>query len=188
MIKKIVFSGIYLALIIIFTAVPLNIGIVSITLNTLILAVATLHLGFWGAGVISFFWGLMAWIYSLAGLDPSGLFIFPDVSFLPRILTGLGVAFIYFLVKFQKPKFWKAAIIAVSTVLLNTTFVTIFIFLHQAIFGFPGFHINGLWVWITLIYLNFIFEMGLTICLTLAAFPLIVYLRKKFQEAHINAY
>ncbi|TNK93202.1 ECF transporter S component, partial [Mycoplasmopsis pullorum] len=164
--QQIVYLSIYFALTLILTLIPnvglIQIGVVSINLATLIIPLMVVHLR--KLGILS---GLFvgAGSFLAAIFYGKALFIYPDVSVLPRVLVGIAIYFIYeFLGKIN---FWKALVLGFSSAFLNTLFVSIFLLLHNWVFPFDFFanqSVNPIKFWFILILPNIIAEpIALTI-------------------------
>ncbi|TNK81653.1 ECF transporter S component [Mycoplasmopsis pullorum] len=186
--QQIVYLSIYFALTLILTLIPnvglIQIGVVSINLATLIIPLMVVHLR--KLGILS---GLFvgAGSFLAAIFYGKALFIYPDVSVLPRVLVGIAIYFIYeFLGKIN---FWKALVLGFSSAFLNTLFVSIFLLLHNWVFPFDFFanqSVNPIKFWFILILPNIIAEpIALTILVGLMT-PLFVYFEKSRQNTIIH--
>ena len=171
---KIAQLAIYTALMIILIFVPytgfISIGIVSFTIIPVVIALATYHHGFVGAMLTSILFGIGSFVLAMVGITHSILFTRPEISILPRVFLGLIVYGIYKLL--GQIRLWKFMILSALTVIINTSLVTGFMFM-TAEYDYQVKDIaRTLWVWLTLIWLNFTIELSASIVLSMPLFVL----------------
>ncbi|MEE3928316.1 ECF transporter S component [Mycoplasmopsis ciconiae] len=181
MIKKIVFLAFYLSLALIMTIGQLGIiriGIVSFNIVTVLLVVMIIHMRKWGI-LMGVYIGFGSWFASL--IYGSLLFVYFDIAVLPRILVGVVLYFIY--LALGKLNILKVAILGFLAAFLNTTFVSAFIFLHNAIsplsFFEKNLNNNPFVFWISVIWINATVEFLAIPVASVALWPLANYLNKK---------
>lgn len=180
-IKDIAYLAIYFALILIFSLVPflglIQVFSVSINLLTIIIVIATFHLGLRGSLFSALFVGIGSFISAL--VYGKALFIFADIAIVPRFLLGFVSYFIYWV--FRK----KVSIISVFvntfvTVLFNSILVTTMLFIHHSIVKID--FIKNFVVWINLIWINVLVEVIVLPILSILLFKFIKFIHNKRVE------
>lgn len=180
-IKDIAYLAIYFALILIFSLVPflglIQVFSVSINLLTIIIVIATFHLGLRGSLFSALFVGIGSFISAL--VYGKALFIFADIAIVPRFLLGFVSYFIYWV--FRK----KVSIISVFvntfvTVLFNSILVTAMLFIHHSIVKID--FIKNFVVWINLIWINVLVEVIVLPILSILLFKFIKFIHNKRVE------
>ncbi|PAK20975.1 hypothetical protein CJJ23_04510 [Mycoplasmopsis agassizii] len=192
-IKTWIYLAFYLALILILSFIPytgyIKLGLIDFTTLPIIMVVASLHLGWSGGSIVGFAIGLGALIAAHTRGDASGMFYFPDVSVLPRFLTGLIVGLTSQLLikeRFKNVvKVINIMILGALAVLLNTTLVTAFIFLHNAIAPFQFLNSVTLLIWLGFIYVNFIVEIIFALILAWYLASFMLYIRARFRSSKL---
>lgn len=133
-IKDIAYLAIYFALILILSLVPflglIQVFSVSINLLTIIIVIATFHLGLRGSLFSALFVGIGSFISAL--VYGKALFIFADIAIIPRFLLGLVSYFIYLAFR-KKVNVISIFINTFVTVLSNSILVTGMLFIHHSI-------------------------------------------------------
>ncbi len=98
----------------------------------------------------------------------------PVLLIVPRIILGF---LIYSICKLLgKISLWKAILLTICTVILNTTLISAFVFivsLYNNIFD------KGFYFWISLIYVNFLIELLISIILIINCYKIIIYIMNK---------
>ncbi|QDY88101.1 ECF transporter S component [Mycoplasma anserisalpingitidis] len=180
-IKDIAYLAIYFALILIFSLVPflglIQVFSISINLLTIIIVIATFHLGLRGSLFSALFVGIGSFISAL--VYGKALFIFADIAIVPRFLLGFVSYFIYWV--FRK----KVSIISVFvntfvTVLFNSILVTAMLFIHHSIVKID--FIKNFVVWINLIWINVLVEVIVLPILSILLFKFIKFIHNKRVE------
>ena len=161
MIKKITYSAIYFALIIVFTFTPytgyITVGIVSITTIPSFIAIATWHIGSLGGFMTALGFGLGSYFKALTGVGWPLFAIAPELAIIPRILLWIVILIIIKCLK--KIKYWKVIISCLATVIFNTILVTTTLFIIQ-IYRNNDYDFKQ---WILIIYINFLAEICVSI-------------------------
>ncbi|UCU26696.1 ECF transporter S component [Mycoplasma anserisalpingitidis] len=185
-IKDIAYLAIYFALILILSLVPflglIQVFSVSINLLTIIIVIATFHLGLRGSLFSALFVGIGSFISAL--VYGKALFIFADIAIIPRFLLGLVSYFIY--LSFRK----KVNVISIFintfvTVLSNSILVTGMLFIHHSIVKID--FIQNFIVWISLIWINVLVEVIVLPILSILLFKFIKFLHNKRVEELKNS-
>lgn len=185
-IKDIAYLAIYFALILILSLVPflglIQVFSVSINLLTIIIVIATFHLGLRGSLFSALFVGIGSFISAL--VYGKALFIFADIAIIPRFLLGLVSYFIYW--SFRK----KVNVISIFintfvTVLSNSILVTGMLFIHHSIVKID--FIQNFIVWISLIWINVLVEVIVLPILSILLFKFIKFLHNKRVEELKNS-
>lgn len=180
-IKDIAYLAIYFALILIFSLIPflglIQVFSVSINLLTIIIVIATFHLGLRGSLFSALFVGIGSFISAL--VYGKALFIFADIAIVPRFLLGFVSYFIYWI--FRK----KVSIISVFantlvTVLFNSILVTAMLFIHHSIVKID--FIKNFVVWINLIWINVLVEVIVLPILSILLFKFIKFIHNRRVE------
>ena len=159
MIRKITYSSIYFALIMVLTFTPytgyITIGVVSITTIPAFVAIATWHIGSFGGFITALGFGLGSYFKALAGIGWPLFATAPELAIVPRILLWF---FIWIIIKsFKEMKFWKVLTTCLICVILNTLLVTGVLFTINLYRN--DFFAKSLYVWIGLIWINFLVEI-----------------------------
>ncbi|QBF34339.1 hypothetical protein EG856_00080 [Mycoplasmopsis phocirhinis] len=151
-----------------------------LTYLPLIVAIATIHLGFSGALIAGFGFGLSSFIASLL----LGLFWFQniDISIVSRIFVGVVVYIFYLILKLQKrPRLWKFIILVFAATEANSVFVFSSLYLHSTfiakLIGLPDFK--------TILLLNIVNLIAEPIFNVFMAFLIyfpILAIRKKYEQ------
>lgn len=185
-IKDIAYLAIYFALILILSLVPflglIQVFSVSINLLTIIIVIATFHLGLRGSLFSAIFVGIGSFISAL--VYGKALFIFADIAIIPRFLLGLVSYFIY--LSFRK----KVNVISIFintfvTVLSNSILVTGMLFIHHSIVKID--FVQNFIVWISLIWINVLVEVIVLPILSILLFKFIKFLHNKRVEELKNS-
>lgn len=185
-IKDIAYLAIYFALILILSLVPflglIQVFSVSINLLTIIIVIATFHLGLRGSLFSALFVGIGSFISAL--VYGKALFIFADIAIIPRFLLGLVSYFIY--LSFRK----KVNVISIFintfvTVLSNSILVTGMLFIHHSIVKID--FVQNFIVWISLIWINVLVEVIVLPILSILLFKFIKFLHNKRVEELKNS-
>ncbi|NQZ66266.1 MAG: hypothetical protein HRT99_03565 [Mycoplasmatales bacterium] len=162
--REIALLGIYVSLFIILSFVPytgyISVGAVRFTTIPALLALSTYHLGFKGAITSGIAFGLGSYISSVT-ISPSWLSD-PVILFVPRFLLGFIIYGFYKLL--GEIKLWKFITLAVLAVLFNTILVSSALFLVNS---YSHIYDGTIWVWITLIYVNFLVEIAIGILIAI---------------------
>lgn len=185
-IKDIAYLGIYFALILILSLVPflglIQVFSVSINLLTIIIVIATFHLGLRGSLFSALFVGIGSFISAL--VYGKALFIFADIAIIPRFLLGLVSYFIYLAFR-KKVNVISIFINTFVTVLSNSILVTGMLFIHHSIVKID--FIQNFIVWISLIWINVLVEVIVLPILSILLFKFIKFLHNKRVEELKNS-
>lgn len=185
-IKDIAYLAIYFALILILSLVPflglIQVFSVSINLLTIIIVIATFHLGLRGSLFSALFVGIGSFISAL--VYGKALFIFADIAIIPRFLLGLVSYFIYLAFR-KKVNVISIFINTFVTVLSNSILVTGMLFIHHSIVKID--FIQNFIVWISLIWINVLVEVIVLPILSILLFKFIKFLHKKRVEELKNS-
>ncbi|QDY87592.1 ECF transporter S component [Mycoplasma anserisalpingitidis] len=180
-IKDIAYLAIYFALILILSLVPflglIQVFSVSINLLTIIIVIATFHLGLRGSLFSALFVGIGSFISAL--VYGKALFIFADIAIIPRFLLGLVSYFIYLAFR-KKVNVISIFINTFVTVLSNSILVTGMLFIHHSIVKID--FIQNFIVWISLIWINVLVEVIVLPILSILLFKFIKFLHNKRVE------
>ncbi|AAZ43430.2 ECF transporter S component [Mycoplasmopsis synoviae] len=183
-IKRIAYFGMYLGIILGLSLIPyiglITIGPVSINIITIVIIIASFHLGFFGGLASGAFVGLGSFLAAL--LYGRILFIYFDIAFLPRLLVGALIGVI--VIKIKKITIWKALFLGLLAALANTVLVTAFLFLHNAIstIAFIGESLKGFVFWVSLISVNALVELLVLGALSMFLFKFYIYLCNKTNQ------
>lgn len=185
-IKDIPYLAIYFALILILSLVPflglIQVFSVSINLLTIIIVIATFHLGLRGSLFSALFVGIGSFISAL--VYGKALFIFADIAIIPRFLLGLVSYFIYLAFR-KKVNVISIFINTFVTVLSNSILVTGMLFIHHSIVKID--FIQNFIVWISLIWINVLVEVIVLPILSILLFKFIKFLHNKRVEELKNS-
>ncbi|QDY86979.1 ECF transporter S component [Mycoplasma anserisalpingitidis] len=185
-IKDIAYLAIYFALILILSLVPflglIQVFSVSINLLTIIIVIATFHLGLRGSLFSALFVGIGSFISAL--VYGKALFIFADIAIIPRFLLGLVSYFIYLAFR-KKVNVISIFINTFVTVLSNSILVTGMLFIHHSIVKID--FIQNFIVWISLIWINVLVEVIVLPILSILLFKFIKFLHNKRVEELKNS-
>lgn len=185
-IKDIAYLAIYFALILILSLVPflglIQVFSVSINLLTIIIVIATFHLGLRGSLFSALFVGIGSFISAL--VYGKALFIFADIAIIPRFLLGLVSYFIYLAFR-KKVNVISLFINTFVTVLSNSILVTGMLFIHHSIVKID--FIQNFIVWISLIWINVLVEVIVLPILSILLFKFIKFLHNKRVEELKNS-
>lgn len=185
-IKDIAYLAIYFALILILSLVPflglIQVFSVSINLLTIIIVIATFHLGLRGSLFSALFVGIGSFISAL--VYGKALFIFADIAIIPRFLLGLVSHFIYLAFR-KKVNVISIFINTFVTVLSNSILVTGMLFIHHSIVKID--FIQNFIVWISLIWINVLVEVIVLPILSILLFKFIKFLHNKRVEELKNS-
>lgn len=185
-IKDITYLAIYFALILILSLVPflglIQVFSVSINLLTIIIVIATFHLGLRGSLFSALFVGIGSFISAL--VYGKALFIFADIAIIPRFLLGLFSYFIYWAFR-KKVNVISIFINTFVTVLSNSILVTGMLFIHHSIVKID--FIQNFIVWISLIWINVLVEVIVLPILSILLFKFIKFLHNKRVEELKNS-
>lgn len=185
-IKDIAYLAIYFALILILSLVPflglIQVFSVSINLLTIIIVIATFHLGLRGSLFSALFVGIGSFISAL--VYGKALFIFADIAIIPRFLLGLVSYFIYLAFR-KKVNVISIFINTFVTVLSNSILVTGMLFIHHSIVKID--FIQNFIVWISLIWINVLVEVIVLPILSILLFKFIKFLYNKRVEELKNS-
>ena len=174
--KNIVNISIYFAIVFLLTFIPytgyIRVFIFDFTTIPAIIGISIWHLGLKGAISTSLSFGIGSLITSYSTL-PNPIFEDPLVSVLPRLLMGISLFLIFFFIRSRK--FWSFILLLTLCPILNTFFVSIFIFIAQTYSStFKG----GFVYFISLIYINMIIEISIALIISLSTFSLANHLYK----------
>lgn len=185
-IKDIAYLAIYFALILILSLVPflglIQVFSVSINLLTIIIVIATFHLGLRGSLFSALFVGIGSFISAL--VYGKALFIFADIAIIPKFLLGLVSYFIYLAFR-KKVNVISIFINTFVTVLSNSILVTGMLFIHHSIVKID--FIQNFIVWISLIWINVLVEVIVLPILSILLFKFIKFLHNKRVEELKNS-
>lgn len=185
-IKDIAYLAIYFALILILSLVPflglIQVFSVSINLLTIIIVIATFHLGLRGSLFSALFVGIGSFISAL--VYGKALFIFADIAIIPRFLLGLVSHFIYLAFR-KKVNVISIFINTFVTVLSNSILVTGMLFIHHSIVKID--FVQNFIVWISLIWINVLVEVIVLPILSILLFKFIKFLHNKRVEELKNS-
>ncbi|AWX70042.1 ECF transporter S component [Mycoplasmopsis anatis] len=185
-IKDISYISIYFSIILIFSLVPflglVQVFSVSINLLTIIIVIATFHLGIKGSLFTALFVGLGSFISALIYGKP--LFIFPDISIISRFMLGFISYFIYWVFR-KKVTIFSVYINTFVTVLFNSVLVTTVLFIHHSIAKID--FIQNFRVWVSLIWLNVVIEISILPILGILLFKFIKFIHDKRMDESKNS-
>lgn len=183
-------NAFYTALYLLFAFVP-QLGFITIpgvaaTIVPIVVGFHVYHLGLTGAIFSGFAFGFSSLIASYVIGDITGLFYHFDIAVLPRILVAF-TAYLFF--KWTPKKLWLFVLGLFFTTLSNTLWVTLFIFLHKQILlwidsfdkVFMEHTFSSIYIWISLIWINSVFELVLSIFVAIPLYPLAKHLFTKYQ-------
>lgn len=156
--QRLVLLSMFIAIIIVQSLVPflgyMTIGVVSITLIQLTVAISAILLGNRAGLMTGFVWGLLSFIRSWTSpSSPLEVLMFhnPFIAILPRVLVGLLAGIAYNMVSKRKNDILAASVSGLVASVTNTVLV-----LGLSAFFFIGLHttmgtVSGTqWIWILL--------------------------------------
>lgn len=156
--QRLVLLSMFIAIIIVQSLVPflgyMTIGVVSITLIQLTVAISAILLGNRAGLMTGFVWGLLSFIRSWTSpSSPLEVLMFhnPFIAILPRVLVGLLAGIAYNVISKRKNDILAASVSGLVASVTNTVLV-----LGLSAFFFIGFHatmgtVSGTqWIWILL--------------------------------------
>ncbi|OYD26713.1 uncharacterized protein DUF3816 [Mycoplasma testudineum] len=181
---------IYISLIFLLSFIPntgyIQVFIFNITILPVFMVIAAVHLGWSGGSIIGLTIGIGSFLRAYIYGDATNMFYFPDISILPRFLTGfiLGglISKIIPVIKKQNIRTIAFIIFAILAPLLNTMFVTSLIYLHNSIWPFPFMNGRSLIVWLGLIYINFIVEISVAFAIAVLFVSAAFQLGKRYEN------
>ncbi|MBU4690459.1 hypothetical protein KQ874_01990 [Mycoplasma sp. ES3157-GEN-MYC] len=155
-------------------------GPTQLTYLPLIVAIATVHLGFNGSLISGLGFGFSSFIAAfILGVIKYQNF---DLSVIPRVMMSLVVYLIYILINMKnKPKMWKFLILILAATFLNTTFVLGSQYFHNKFIG----ELKGILPpleWMVAHTVNLIAEPIFNLLIGLAAYLPLLEIRKKYLE------
>ncbi|WP_129646704.1 hypothetical protein [Mycoplasmopsis maculosa] len=181
-----VFLSVYIAWFFLSAVIPyvgyINLGHTQITFLSLLVPIATFHLGIKGNLISGLGFGLSS--FTLAFILGATKYTYFDISVLPRIEMALVIyGFSWAFGIFKKPKMWKIGILAFLASFFNIFFVLSAQYIREAINpeslgknGVPPIHL-----WIITHPINLTVEPIVCIIIACSIFPLIKYLKNKYQ-------
>ncbi|MFV8482686.1 hypothetical protein ACNQ1T_00095 [Mycoplasma sp. 1932B] len=185
-IKIIVYLALYLAIIIVFTFTPytgyITVGIVSITTIPLIILIASIHLGYIGILWTCFNFGFWSFIGSIILQLP--IFNLVYISLIPRILLGLILCAIYYLLfKVWSFNLVSVAIYAFCIFMLNTMLVSSALLIT---IQFKDLNIGNAKIWFGLIWINMLVEWDILEVISLALYPFLKWVKSRTAQEFWN--
>lgn len=156
--QRLVLLSMFIAIIIVQSLVPflgyMTIGVVSITLIQLTVAISAILLGNRAGLMTGFVWGLLSFIRSWTSpSSPLEVLMFhnPFIAILPRVLVGLLAGIAYNVISKRKNDILAASVSGLVASVTNTVLVLglsafFFIGLHATMGTVSGTH----WLWILL--------------------------------------
>lgn len=154
--QRLVWLSLFIAIIIVQSIVPfwgyITVGVVSITLIQLTVAISAILLGSRAGVLTGFAWGLLSFIRSWTSpASPLAVLMFhnPFIAILPRMLVGLFAEIVYNMIRKRKGQVLAASLAGLTASVTNTILV-----LGLSAIFFIGFHATmgsisgGQWLWI----------------------------------------
>lgn len=183
--RQITILSIYLSLILALTFIPytgyIQVGPLAITTIPVIIALATYHIGIKGTILAGLAFGIGSYLRAVT-MFPS-LMVDPMLSIVPRIFMSISIYFVYRLL--GNLKVWKFIVLSLCCVLFNSFFVSLFYFIVQL---YDSTYAKTFIVWITLIYINFLVEIGVAALISLPLYKILIVQIKKQNLGQKNHY
>lgn len=177
--RDIAFLAMYVALFSILSFVPytgfIKVNVISITTIPVFLSLASYHLKFKGSMISSISFGFFSYIASIT-INPS-ILADPVILIVPRIILGFTLYLI--LKSLGSINLWKFIFLSLMSVICNTILLSSFVFIVST---YKDIYRESLRAWVLLIYINFLIEIAITITLSIALYPLIIYLIKNEEN------
>lgn len=193
--RQIAYLGIYLALIIAFSMIVIapntSLGywtivpnLIVITVIPIVVGVATLHLGILGAMSTSLFFGFFSFIFAITFGGAIGPWRDFWTLVIPRLFIGITLSLLYWLLDIKnKNNYWKSALIVMLAPMLNTVFITIWLYWFYALYGEWS---TSLKLWISVVWMAALVEWGLGIVVGLTSYSFTKYLSNSYNNEEKN--
>lgn len=181
-IKKISFTGVWVALIFLLTIIPytgfIHVGIFAISTMPLFIAIATWHTGMIGGVATATTFGLGSYVlhFIWASFSSRLFYEHPEVAIIPRILVGLSISI--FIKYLKEINVWKFILSVSICALFNSIYVIGFIQIARLYDSSLG----SFKVIIFAVYINIIIEALVIPFISMPLYPVTKFLRKKFKN------